>query len=164
LPTQTNIVSFHTSCKIQGARNTRPDLLGNCVCVVQKLKIDWAKKKAQPLTRFSWNSLKKQDLILIGDEHTYSDPAAALSLIKQMVTNSGKQCIFFELASSKTVQDLRTMVNTQSEDVQTDNLRKYFKSLLEGADALGIKAHLVDDPQSLGDPWHAPLFNKETGR
>jgi hypothetical protein len=150
-PAVTRPNPLEESCSSQNASLAYCNSSEN-LCQMQKEKSAWAKSKGQSLQTFSWDKVRSRQLVLIGDEHGISDPDSLLILIAKAKTklSNAKACFFFEIANSKTVDELTAITEEISSHSETDRLRAYYKKILRGTKSLGFKIFLIDHPENDG--------------
>ncbi len=138
-----------------------PNWDGDCVCEQQKLKIEWVKSQGQSLNAFNWSNIRSKQLVMIGDAHGISNPDSILDLMRLARSDSSKQCVFFEMSSDWSSDELLKLLREKTGDPEADRLRRYYGKLANGAIAQGFKPYMVDDPRNWNGDRFATDFDRD---
>ena len=100
------------------------------------------------LETFNWKRAAKKNLLMIGDEHTYSDPSDIMKLANLYRRSSEARsiCLFLEMPSSIAVNDFKEMLNRKGANPEGRRYQSYFKRIFDQAVVSGFKIVLADHP------------------
>lgn len=138
-----------------------PNWDGDCVCEQQKQKIAWVKSEGKALNVFNWSNIRSKQLVMIGDAHGISNPDSILDLMRLARSESGKQCVFFEISSDWSGDEFLKLLREKTGDPEADRLRRYYDKLANGAIAQGFTPYMVDDPRNWSGDRIATDFERE---
>lgn len=120
-------------------------------CAEMKIKSATASKTGVSLSSFDWAKAATKQLILLGDEHSYSDPNIFIQIGENVKKTSKAEhlCLLLEMPSSIPLSDFKRILNTKSGDAGTDRYRRYYSRIITGFEKLGFSPIMVDDPKNM---------------
>lgn len=112
-------------------------------------------KSGPSIEDFQWSYFGEKNVVLIGDEHTSSKPADIVRVanaIKSTYSSQESACLFLEFPTSLSLDKFKEILGSDTGNAEQMRYIRYYKAILEGAEASGFNVHLVD---------HAEYFERD---
>lgn len=109
-------------------------------------------KSGSSFEDFQWSYFEEKNVVLIGDEHTFSKPADIIHIadtIKSAYSSPEKACFFLEFSNALSLDKFKKILNSDTGNVEQMRYIRYYKAILEGAESSGFDVYLVDHADHL---------------